>query len=74
MDNINHPKHYTREGRKECIDEMIDTWGEGATAIFCLLNAHKYLYRAGLKDKLSDDLKKAQWYINKYNQLTKEIK
>ena len=21
---INHPKHYNIEGRKECIDEMID--------------------------------------------------
>lgn len=73
MEYIDHPNHYNRPERKECIEEMIDMWGKEAVAIFCLLNSHKYLYRAGLKDNTHQDIQKAEWYIKKYNQLAKEI-
>lgn len=66
MDQINHPSHYQKEGRKECIVEMQERFGAYVTAIFCLTNAYKYLYRAGLKDNNSfdQDIQKARWYHN----------
>lgn len=45
-----HPDHYNKEGRKECWDEMLEIFGPNAVAIFDLLSAYKYLYRAGEKD------------------------
>ena len=30
---VNHQKHYNIEGRKECIEEMIDKWGQGLIAL-----------------------------------------
>ena len=32
---------------------------------FCLGNAVKYIWRAGLKDDVVQDLEKAKWYINR---------
>lgn len=69
---VNHPKHYKKEGKKECIDEMIDLYGVEYVAIWCKLTAYKYRYRAGLKpDNTSDqDIAKLKWYTNKYYELT----
>lgn len=74
MDNVNHPQHYTKEGHKECILEMIDVFGIEAVRTFCLLNAFKYQYRAGLKDgnSFEQDTAKFTWYMNKYYELAKE--
>lgn len=47
---VNHPEHYNKEGRKECWEEMIEIFGEGAVAVFDILNAYKYMYRMGDKD------------------------
>lgn len=62
-DPVNHPSHFTG-GDIECIDaiEAAD-YGSG----FCRGNAMKYLWRAGKKDpaKELEDLKKAQWYLNR---------
>ena len=66
-DNINHPSHYTSHPSGiECIDiaEHHD---------FCIGNAIKDLWRAGLKsedgiskkEKQIEDLKKAIWYIKR---------
>ena len=60
-DPVNHPSHYTSHPSKiECIQvtEHLN---------FCIGNAIKYLWRAGLKDNNSDiqDLKKAVWYIER---------
>ena len=60
-DAVNHPSHYTSHpGKIECIQvtEHLN---------FCIGNAIKYLWRAGLKDGNSDiqDLKKAVWYIER---------
>jgi len=58
-DNVNHPKHYTKhESRIECI-QVTEAMN------FCLGNAVKYIWRAGLKGNAVEDLKKASWYINR---------
>lgn len=74
MDNketVNHPKHYNRENGMECIDEMILFFGKEAVMNFCLCNAWKYRYRAADKNG-EEDLKKSDWYIQKYKELKEE--
>lgn len=65
-ENVNHPKHYTSDpSGVECIE--ITKYRD-----FCIGNAIKYLWRAGLKQedgmtdkqKQIEDLEKAIWYIN----------
>lgn len=56
-DPINHPYHYTSRGT-ECIDIAEDM-------SFCLGNALKYIWRAGLKGDAVTDLRKAAWYLNR---------
>ena len=69
---VNHPSHY--KGNKfECIDVMLDTFSKEEVEAFCKLNAFKYLYRANKKNGM-EDMKKAEWYTKKYNELTKEKK
>ena len=70
-ENVNHPKHYNREGGMECIDEMILVFGKEAVQNFCLCNAWKYRYRAADKNG-EEDLKKSDWYLNKYKKLKEE--
>jgi hypothetical protein len=59
-DNVNHPQHYTSHPSGiECIQitEYMN---------FCLGNAIKYIWRAGVKNKDTiQDLKKAVFYINR---------
>lgn len=58
-DPVNHPKHYVEHpSGVECIQitEHMD---------FCLGNAVKYVWRAGLKGDAIEDLKKAVWYIER---------
>lgn len=58
-DPVNHPKHYTSHpSGVECI-QITEHYG------FCIGNAIKYLWRAGLKNDAVEDLKKAAWYINR---------
>ena len=68
---VNHPSHYQQAGRKECIVEMEDKYGGEITAIFCLTNAYKYLYRAGDKadNPEEQDRNKAKWYFDYCNKL-----
>lgn len=49
MNNVIHPEHYNKNGRKECWDEMLELFGHEAVIIFDCLNAYKYHYRAGEK-------------------------
>lgn len=65
MSNVNHPIHYCKEGRKECIAEMLDLFGVEATRHFCLLNRYKYRYRFDMKNG-DEDLEKAAWYEEKF--------
>lgn len=59
-DPVNHPQHYTdHPAGVECI-EITEHMN------FCLGNATKYIWRAGLKSAdPSEDLLKARWYINR---------
>jgi hypothetical protein len=66
-DMVNHPSHYTF-GTIEVID-VIEDWQLG----FCEGNCIKYIARAKHKGHELEDLKKAQWYLNrKIEQLSKE--
>lgn len=60
IDPVNHPPHYkSHPSGVECIQitEYMN---------FCLGNAVKYIWRAGLKNNNAlEDLKKAQFYINR---------
>ena len=67
-DSVNHPAHYTSDPSGiECIQIT-------QHRNFCVGNALKYLWRAGLKgpdrpeldasSKQIEDLRKAIWYIN----------
>lgn len=72
-DNVNHPSHYTNgEGGIECIDAMISAYGKEAVMCFCKCNAFKYQWRFDKKNGV-EDIKKAQWYQNKYIELENEI-
>ena len=68
---VSHPSHYNKAGRKECIVEMEEKYGAEATAIFCLTNAYKYLYRAGDKadNPMEQDRNKSRWYFDYANKL-----
>ena len=72
-DTVSHPKHYNRENAMECIDEMLLVFGKKVVKDFCLCNAWKYRYRAADKNG-EEDLKKSDWYINKYKELCEEEK
>jgi hypothetical protein len=57
-DNIN-PKHYRQHpSGVECIEVT-------QHCNFCIGNAIKYLWRAGLKGDAVEDLRKAAWYIDR---------
>lgn len=64
-DNIN-PSHYGHGKGVECIDVMMQQFGSDAVADFCKLNAFKYLFRMDHKSNALEDVKKAQWYLDKY--------
>ena len=70
-EQVNHPSHYQKAGRKECIVEMEEKYGIPATIGFCLMNAYKYLYRAGDKadNSYEQDRNKAKWYFDYANKL-----
>lgn len=58
-DDVNHPAHYTSHpSGVECI--MITEHMS-----FCLGNAVKYIWRAGLKGNGIVDLEKAVWYVQR---------
>lgn len=57
-DPVNRPAHYCHA--VETID-AIEAWGLG----YLLGNVVKYVSRAGKKDDELQDLRKAQWYLNR---------
>ena len=61
MDNdpVNNPKHYTSNPSGiECIDVIEHLPLNRGTAM-------KYLWRAGEKDDIIQDLRKAEWYVKR---------
>ena len=63
-DMVNNPPHYTRGGI-EAIDYMEAKSTPEEFAGHLRLTAIKYLSRTGYKDDALQDLKKAQWYVNR---------
>lgn len=56
---VSNPSHYnSHPSGVECI-EITESMG------FCLGNALKYIWRAGLKQSAIQDLRKAVWYIER---------
>jgi hypothetical protein len=65
-EKVNHPDHYNA-GKIECIDaldSMMVGWEEYQHAEYAW-QVVKYVWRAPLKGKLLEDLKKAQFYLNR---------
>lgn len=72
-DNVNHPSHYT-QGGIECIDALkAATVGKTGIEAVCVANVIKYLWRYEEKNGL-EDVRKAQWYINRLIQELEEKK
>lgn len=69
-DAVNHPSHYETNGI-ECFDAMVASQGVEAAKNFCACNAFKYIWRYSHKNGI-EDLKKANWYINKRIELGQE--
>jgi hypothetical protein len=67
---INSPSHYN-DFSIETWDMMLRIWGDEAFITFCEINAFKYKMRAGSKphESADQDLKKANWYLNKAREL-----
>lgn len=59
-ETVNHPDHYGGKDNPYEAIKVIEAWQLG----FCLGNTVKYISRAGKKDRLLEDLKKAAWYLN----------
>ena len=59
VDNVNHPPHY-KTGGIEVIDFI-----EAKNLSYHLGNVVKYITRADYKGNKIEDLKKAQWYLNR---------
>lgn len=56
---VNHPRHYNEHPSGiECI-RIVEHMN------FCIGSAIKYLWRAGLKNDMLEDLQKAKWYIER---------
>ena len=66
-DPVNNPSHYA-DTPIECIDAMeamLSAKQVDAFTAYCLGNAFKYLWRAGNKQDMQTDLRKAVWYIER---------
>jgi hypothetical protein len=60
QEKINHPKHYGGDNTYEAIKVI-----EHYSLDFHLGNVLKYILRADKKGNELEDLKKAQWYLNR---------
>lgn len=66
-EKVNSPSHYQGAGGLEVIDviEKFEVGDFSSTSGFNLGNLLKYVLRAGKKEDYLQDLKKAQWYLNR---------
>lgn len=67
VDNVNNPSHYNQAGI-ECIDAILAATGDGFE-FYLQGNIMKYLWRYRYKNGI-EDLRKAQWYLNKLIEVT----
>ena len=63
-DNVNAPAHYLH-GRKETIDVISDCMTDDEYHGYLKGNILKYVSRYKFKGEPLEDLKKAQWYLNR---------
>lgn len=68
-DSVESPSHYNK-GSIECIDYLKDNMPYDNFLGYLEGNCKKYLHRWRYKKKPLEDLKKAQWYLNR---LIKEL-
>jgi len=61
VDWVKSPPHYI--GEIECIDAMVSAFGLEAVKTYARIAAFKYLWRAGKKDAMAQELGKAVWYL-----------
>ena len=67
-DSVDHPKHYDN-GTVECIDWIEERLSPEEFKGYLLGNALKYSFRYEDKGKPVEDLRKAQWYLKKLEEL-----
>jgi hypothetical protein len=60
-----HPNHYKLPNGMQVIDVEIALFGKDAVKEHCLCTAAEYILRHKGKNG-SEDIRKAQWWINKY--------
>lgn len=71
-DDVTRPRHYVTADGLECIDVMRAVFGDEKVAIWCQLNAFKYVWRAEQKNGIQD-IQKANWYTAKYVELMEKM-
>lgn len=65
MEKVNHPAHYGGDTQYECIKVLKSWLSPEEYAGFLKGNVIKYLCRQGKKDESKQELKKANWYLEK---------
>ena len=70
-DPVNHPSHYT-SGGIECLDAIAASMTPVEYAGFLKGQVLKYLWRYRLKGKPTEDLKKANFYLERLIQITEK--
>lgn len=63
-DNVNNPPHYNY-GTVECIEAIEESMTPESFRGYLKGNCMKYLWRYERKGKALEDLRKAQWYLDK---------
>ena len=69
-DPVNNPSHYGGLGNPYQTINVIEAWELN----YRLGNVVKYISRAGKKGQRIEDLKKAQWYLNREIELLEKEK
>jgi hypothetical protein len=70
-DVINRPIHYNT-GNIECIEAIEESMSSAGFKGYLKGNCMKYLWRYDYKGKRGEDLRKAQWYLNKLTEKIEE--
>jgi hypothetical protein len=63
-DMVHQPPHY-RQGKVECIDAIEAALGEEGFRAYCRGQVIKYCWRSEHKGNPTQDLAKAQWYLDR---------
>tara|TARA_R110000823_G_scaffold192419_1_gene324006 strand:+ start:276 stop:572 length:297 start_codon:yes stop_codon:yes gene_type:complete len=72
FDPVDKPAHYNLGDGVECIDYIKQVLGLDGFISYCHGNMLKYQHRHRYKNNPVEDMKKAQWYLNKMLEAMKE--